>query len=146
MRLAVLFLISLVFCAGAHAQGSSHYNPYAGLRDGQWLLDLCDPPQNVSHSGERIETCMTYTLGIWDGYSATITAQIRREVGRTGRSSDVSLLCNERQMTLYELRMLVVEYLKAQPKRSNRAHHYVLAALQAAYPCTDKLEFRQPSR
>ena len=138
MRLAAFSLVlSLVFCASADAQDRSRFNPYAGLRDGQWLLDLCDPPNNVAHSGERIETCMAYTLGIQDGYYATITAQTR-EAARAGRSTNASLLCNERQMTLYELRMLVIEYLKAQPDRSNRAHHYVLAALQTAHPCAGK--------
>ena len=137
MRLAAILVLSLVLCAGANAQDGSRYNPYAGLRDGQWLLDLCAPPHNVAYPGERVETCMAYILGIEDGYHATTTAQIRKAV-RAGRSANFSLLCNERQITLGELRMLVVEYLKALPNRSNRAHHYVLAALQAAYPCAGK--------
>jgi hypothetical protein len=82
---------------------------------------------------------MSYTLGIHDGYYATITAQLR-EAARAGHSTNASLICNERQMTLYELRMLVIKYLKAQPNLSNRAHHYVLAALRMAYPCVNKAE------
>lgn len=144
MRSSVLLALSLVFCTAAHARDQSDYNPYAGLRDGQWLLDLCDPTNDALNRGERIETCMAYTLGIQDGYYATITAQIR-EAARAGRSSNASLLCNERPMTLYELRMLVVGYLKTQPNRSNRAHHYVLAALQTAYPCGGKAGLRRPS-
>lgn len=145
MRRTVSLVLSLVFCTAAHAQNESHYNPYTGPRDGQWLLGLCDPPPDAFNRGERIETCMAYTLGIQDGYYATITAQVR-EAARAGRSTNASLLCNERQITLYELRMLVVEYLKAQPNRSNRAHHYVLAALQATYPCVGKAGSRRPSR
>jgi hypothetical protein len=136
MRRTVPLALSLVFCTDVQAQGQgqSHYSPYTGLHDGQWLLDLCDPPDDASNRAERGETCMSYTLGIHDGYYATITAQLR-EAARAGHSTNASLICNERQMTLYELRMLVIKYLKAQPNLSNRAHHYVLAALQMAYPC-----------
>ena len=132
-----LLLVPLILMSySVKAQEVEPFNPYAGIRDGDWLLNLCDPPPNVMPA-ERIDFCLSYTMGILDGYYATYVAQIRRDVTNGSTVGSYRLLCNEEQLNLYELRMLVVNYLKPLPNRSQRAHHYVLAAFRQKWKCSD---------